>query len=126
MKGLSPSARRAMLWVITTGLLLIVAGTLLPVATSMRCGDAFRYVYATGAVLTLIGRLLTPYTGDNLRVKRLYRIETWSAVFFCAAAFFLFYEPRVLRDWLAFTLAGGCIQAYASFMIPRIIRKNGR
>lgn len=115
-----------MLWVITAGLLLIVGGTLLPLATSLRCGDSFRYIYSAGAVLVLIGRLFTPYEGDILRVKRLYRIEAWSAIFFCAGAFFLFYEPRILRDWLAFTLAGGCIQAYASFMIPRELKKNSR
>ena len=68
------------LLMITISMLLIVAGTVLPLFNTG--GILFKYIYATGALLLLIGRLLTPYKGDDLRVKRLYRIETWSAIFF--------------------------------------------
>lgn len=107
---------------ITLGLLLIVAGTFMPIFNFLQ-GTAYRYVYATGAATLLIARLFTPYTGRVMRVKRLSRIEAWSAIFFCVAAFFMFYEPRVARDWLAFTLAGGVIQIYTSIMIPRTMRR---
>lgn len=107
---------------ITLGLLLIVAGTFMPVFNFLQ-GTAYRYVYAAGAAILLIARLFTPYTGRVTRVRRLSRIEAWSAVFFCVAAFFMFYEPRVARDWLAFTLAGGVIQIYTSIMIPRTMRR---
>ena len=109
------------LLMITISMLLIVAGTVLPLFNTS--GILFKYIYATGALLLLIGRLLTPYTGDDLRVKRLYRIETWSAIFFCVAVFFMFYEGAGRTDWLAFTLAGGIIQIYTSIMIPRAIAK---
>jgi uncharacterized membrane protein len=118
--------RTAMMWLMTVAMLLIVAGTLIPLLTQLRSGDWFKYVYAAGAVLLLIARIFTPYKGDNLRVKRLYRIESWSAIFFCVAAFFLFYDTTSLRDWLAFTLAGGCIQTYASIMIPRALAKDDK
>lgn len=72
-----------------------------------------------GAVLSLIGRIMTPYRGHNMRVKRLHRIEIWSSVFFCAATFFMFYQTAGARDWLAFTLAGGAVLVYTSIMIPR-------
>lgn len=107
---------------ITLGLLLIVAGTFMPIFNFLQ-GTAYRYVYAAGAATLLIARLFTPYTGRVVRVKRLSRIEVWSAVFFCVAAFFMFYEPRAARDWLAFTLAGGVIQIYTSIMIPRTMRR---
>ena len=109
------------LLMITISMLLIVAGTVLPLFNTG--GFLFKYIYATGALLLLIGRLLTPYKGDDLRVKRLYRIETWSAIFFCVAVFFMFYEGAGRTDWLAFTLAGGIIQIYTSIMIPRAIAK---
>ena len=109
------------LLMITISMLLIVAGTVLPLFNTG--GILFKYIYATGALLLLIGRLLTPYKGDDLRVKRLYRIETWSAIFFCVAVFFMFYEGAGRTDWLAFTLAGGIIQIYTSIMIPRAIAK---
>lgn len=118
--------RNAMMWLITLGMLLIVAGTLMPMVTRMHCGEWFKYVYAAGALLLLAGRIFTPYKGDNMRVKRLSRIESWSAIFFCVAAFFVFYDQTSLRDWLAFTLAGGCIQAYTSIMIPRALSKGDK
>lgn len=101
-------------------LLLILLATLVPFF--MRDVEwaqaAYRYVFAGGAVLLLIVRLFTPYRGTDLRLKRWHRIESWSAVFFCAAAVFLFYPGAELRDWLAFTLAAAVIQIITSIAIP--------
>lgn len=108
---------------ITLGLLLIVAGTFMPIFNYLQGGGIHRYIYAAGAIILLTARLFTPYSGKVMRVKRLSRIESWSAIFFCVAAFFMFYEPRVARDWLAFTLSGGVIQIYTSIMIPRTMRR---
>ncbi len=112
------------LWFITIGMLLIAAGTVMPLLMQDATNDLFKYVYGGGAVMLIIGRLFTAYKGDNVRLKRLYRIETWSAIFFCVAVFFMFYEGAGTRDWLAFTLAGGAIQIYTSIMIPRTIAKS--
>lgn len=112
------------LWLITIGLLAIAVGTVIPLFQNGYDDDLFKYVYASGAALLLIGRLFTPYKGKIVRLKRLYRIEAWSAIFFCVAVFFMFYESSSNRDWLAFTLAGGAIQIYTSIMIPRTIAKN--
>lgn len=79
---------------------------------------SYKYVYSAGALALLLVRLFTPYRGDDLRLKRLHRIESWSAVFFCAAAVFLFYPGAELRDWLAFTLAGAALQIFTSLAIP--------
>lgn len=110
------------------GMLLIAAGTLIPILSARYAiyrdiPPTFKYIYAAGALMILIARLFNTYKGKIVRLKRLRRIETWSGVFFCAAAFFLFYEPDTTRNWIAFTLAGAAIQLYASFMIPRTIRK---
>lgn len=113
--------RKYMLWLISVAMLLIATGALLPIL--MIGGDVYKYVYGLGAVGMLIGRIFAPYKGNVLRVKRLYRIEAWSAIFFCAATFFMFYKDAGPTDWIAFTLAGAVLQIYTSIMIPRTINK---
>ena len=108
-----------MVWV---GMLLILAGIFIPFITGPR-EEAYKYVFAAGAALNLIGRLFTGYDGKNLRIKRLLRIETWASLFFCVAVYFMFADPDP-RNWIVFVLAGGVLMAYASFMIPRVARKD--
>lgn len=115
--------QKILLACVTVGMLMIATAIVIPIFTGSITSDLFRYIYAAGAMLLLTGRLVSSYEGTNLRLKRLYRLETWSAVFFCVAAFFLFYDRTLLRDPLAFTLAGGLIQTYTSIMIPRQIGK---
>ena len=112
----------------TIGLLALVVGALIPIFFAPDTSYAslpvyYKYIFGAGALVLLIARLLNRYTGQIIRVKRLYRIETWSALFFCVATFFLFYHATTSRDWLAFTLAGGALQVYTSIMIPRTLSK---
>ena len=118
------------IWLIltTVGLLMIVAGTVMPIFQGMDTPyhllpKWFGYIYAAGAILLLVSKICSPYTGSAIRVKRLYRIETWSAIFFLVGAAFIWIEPDITRNWLAFTLAGGAIQIYTSIMIPIAIKK---
>lgn len=112
----------------TLGLLAIAVGTLLPILNVAvapgTAGGWWKYVYAGGAVAFLAGKLMSPYTGVHPRIKRLYRIESWSAVFFCVAAFFLFYNGNVSRDSWAFTLAGGVLLVITTIAIPRVANKE--
>lgn len=119
-----PQPKKIWIILMTIAMLLIVAGTVIPIFRLNT--PVYKYVYATGAVLLLISRLFSPYKGKIDRIRRLYRIESWSAIFFCVAAFFMFYEPNSARDWLAFTLAGGAIQIYTSIMIPRVMAKESK
>lgn len=115
-------------WVViaTLGLLTIALGTMLPIF-SVQLGLLtlvwWKYVFAAGALLYLVGKLFCPYTGTHPRIKRLYRIEAWSAVFFCVAAFFFFWQPYQTRDAFAFTLAGGFLLIFTTIAIPRTVRK---
>lgn len=120
------TSKTVFLWMITIGMLLVAAGTVMPLLMQGTGSDLYKYVYGGGALMLLIGRIFTSYKGDNLRLKRLYRIEGWSAIFFCVAVFFMFYEDASSRDWIAFTLAGGAIQIYTSIMIPRTIAKSDK
>lgn len=114
--------RQAWLVAVNLGLLLIVAGTALPLLRVT--GPAFRYIYSAGAVAVLIGRLFAPSTSDMpLRARRLCRLEIWAGIIFCTGAFFMFYAPYRM-DWLAFTLAGAVVQIYTSMAIPRALAKE--
>ena len=122
VKGRSTRALIATI-ILNVGLLLIVAGTVMPL---IQIGTlTARWVYASGAALSIAGRVMSPAPpkGIELRVRRLYRLETWSTILFAVAAFFLFYPRAGATDWIAFTLAGGFIQAYTSIMIPRALKK---
>lgn len=118
-----------MVIVATIGLLGIAAGTLLPILNVQLGPGAvswWKYVYAGGAFCFLVGKLLSPYTGTHPRVRRLFRIEAWSAVFFCVAAFFLFFNGGVTRDSWAFTLAGGVLLVFTTIAIPKTINRQLR
>lgn len=118
-------------WVVIVaivGLLAIAVGTMLPIINVNMgpgaLGQWWKYIYAGGALLFLIGKLMSRYTGTHPRIKRLYRIESWSAIFFCVAAFFLFYNGSYTRDSWAFTLAGGALLVFTTISIPRVVKKE--
>lgn len=126
---IGPQPRKAWVVIATIGLLLVAVGTVMPILSSRQSAfdmiaPTFKYIYSAGALMLLVSRLMTPYKGSSTRVRRLYRLESWSALFFCVGAFFLFYSPTTVRDWLAFTLAGAAIQIYSSIMVPRTIKKE--
>ena len=109
---------------LTLGLLAVAVGLAIPVMTGGFDRTVFKYVYAAGAVLTLVARLAAPpYIGTDVRLRRLLRMESWSAVFYIVASFFSFYNHHTYRDWLAFTLAGAVIQIIASVMIALRTKK---
>lgn len=104
------------------GLLLIMAAVALPVFHASR--TAVSWVYATGALLHLIGRIIQPTpAGASLKLRRLLRMEIWTAFIFVLGAIFLFLRVTPGagegNDWIAFTLAGGVLTLYTSIMIPR-------
>ncbi|MDE5728062.1 MAG: hypothetical protein K2H83_08610 [Duncaniella sp.] len=101
------------------GLLAIMTASALPL---LRMGHGwFGWLYAAGALLVLVGRLLNRVPKDcPLRLKRLLRMEVWTALVFAAGAVFTFLNDRGGNDWLAFTMAGGVLTVYTSIMIPRL------
>ena len=108
-------------------LLVIFLATLVPflLMDNEVAREVFPYVYSAGAIALLLVRLFTPFKGTDLKLKGWHRIESWTAIIFCVAAFFLFYNPHQLRDWLAFTLAGAVLQAITSIAIPAREKKLG-
>ncbi|MCM1077270.1 MAG: hypothetical protein NC411_07925 [Bacteroides sp.] len=102
----------------TVGLLAIMTAAFLPLI-HVAYGWT-RYVYAAGAVILFIGRLVAPRVKDApLRLRRLLHMEVWTALIFMAGAVFMFLPSAGGKDWIAFTLAGGFLTLYTSIMIPR-------
>jgi len=126
LQGPAPASWKVLLAIL--GLLGIATGTLLPILNVLVAqgiaGTWWKYVYSAGALCFLTAKLITPYRGEHLRIKRLYRIESWSAIFFCVAAFFLFYNGNVSRDSWAFTLAGGVLLVFTTIAIPRAVKRE--
>lgn len=108
--------------VLYAGLILVAVGCLLPLIMGPQ-SLVYKYVFAVGAVLHLIGRIGLPYRGPHIRVKRLSRILVWSGLFYCAGAFFMFYSANP-QEWLVFVLSGAVIQTYVSIVTPRAISKS--
>lgn len=116
------------------GVVLVVAMLmiLIPVVLNLLLIDWpwLNYVFATGAVAALVVRILDRYNGDNLRIKRLYRIATVSAICYCLSAYLKFSAELYIfpyatgRDWLAFMMAGAALQVYTAFMIDHAEKKE--
>lgn len=119
----SPRPAKLWMWILNIGLILLVTGAALPIMLVVEPRDiSYKIVFTLGAAFVLLARLFMPgYKGSDLRLKRLSRLEGWSAVLFAAAAFFMWYNPAWggTTDWIAFTLAGAFLQLYCNFMSGR-------
>lgn len=94
------------------GLLLIAIATVIPLAAGgFPESPLYKWLFAAGALVCLAATLMNPAPREwSLGRRRWHRIEGWSAIFFCAAAVFLFLPGTSPRDWLAFTMAGAVIR----------------
>ncbi|MEG0252459.1 MAG: hypothetical protein RSA66_02010 [Muribaculaceae bacterium] len=103
-------------------MLIIACAAILPLLQIQ--WPPLRYVFAVGAIGTLVVRMMMRYKGDNIRLKRLNRMEMVSSLCYMLSAFFMFYPGSKLTDWLAFLTAGAVLQVYSSFMISRVESKE--
>ena len=118
-------------WVVvlaTVGLIAIAVGTLLPIlnvnVSPAVAGTWWKYVYAGGAACFLVGKLLSPYTGEHPRIKAPVPYRGVERGIFLCGGIFLFYNGNVTRDSWAFTLAGGALLIFTTIQIPRVVKKE--
>ncbi len=110
-------------WLLALAMLMILVAAALPILRIYFVWS--KYVYAAGAALAFVVRLLTKHdNGLPMRIKRLHRMENVSAMCYCVSAFFLFYSGAGATDWLGFLTAGAALQAYAAFMIDYLEKKD--
>ena len=106
----------------SAALIIILAAAAMPIFHATRTMAAI--VYSAGAALLLAARIFTKVpAGASVRLRRLLRMEIWTALVFAAGAVFLWLPIKpgegAGNDWLAFTIAGGLLTVYTSIMIPR-------
>lgn len=113
------------IWGANTGMILLLVAALLPI---LRVGPSslWRYIFAAGAAIVLICRIFQPKDAPTMRARRLKRMEFWSAVVWAVGTFFVFYPGAGPTDWLAFFLAGGVLEAYASLAMPAALRAKDK
>lgn len=121
----------------TFGLLLICVALAAPFAnpSSLSFLAAFKWVYAAGALIYVIARVVgaTGVSG-SVRLRRLRRMEFWAGVAFMIGAAFWFYSERhlgeyagvlaVTRTTVMFTLVGAAVQIISSALITSQIKKE--
>ena len=120
------------------GLLLVLAAMIAPfmeafVGHSMMWA---KWMYAAGALIYTGARVVDVNApADSLRLRRLRRLEFWAGVCFIVGGAFWFYKLRyysgmsagplaVMRQTVAFTMAGAVIQIVASWLIAFRMKKE--
>lgn len=105
------------------GMTVLLAGTLVPFFNyNWPWG---KYVFAAGALCTLVAQIMIPAPGKEIRVRRLSHINVISAVLYCIAAYCPFsLDFSMQRSWVAFLLAGAVLQIYATLMLSKATGKN--
>lgn len=120
------------------GLLLVLAAMMAPFMAGLAGGSAMwaKWVYAAGALVYTVARVVNVNApGDSLRLRRLRRLEFWAGMCFIIGAAFWFYKLQyfsgffagplaVMRQTVAFTMAGAVIQIVASWMIAHRMKKE--
>ena len=105
------------------GMLVLLASAFLPIV-GVRW-DWLRWAFAAGAVMTLVSQVLMPVASENFRVRRLWRMNVWSAILYCVSAACLFiHDESMQKSWVAFLLAGAVLQIYATLMISRLTNQD--
>lgn len=122
------------------GLLFVLAAMMAPFLEGL-IGHSMmwaKWVYAAGAIVYTGARVVdVNAAGDSLRLRRLRRLEFWAGVCFIVGAAFWFYKLQyysgfyagplaVMRQTVAFTMAGAVIQIVASWMIAYRMKKESK
>lgn len=119
--------RRASITALTSslGLLCIAIAVMIPLLQGgFNNSPAFKYTFTIGAAICLVSALFNPCLSKDIKDRRWHRIEAWSAIFFAAAAVFLFIPDASVRDCLAFTLAGAALRIICFFRSVRASKKK--
>ena len=120
------------------GLLLVLAAMMAPFLGGLMGHSMMwaKWVYAAGALVYTAARVVDVNApGDSLRLRRLRRLEFWGGVCFIVGGAFWFYKLQyysgfyagplaIMRQTVAFTMAGAVIQIVASWMIAYRMKKE--
>lgn len=121
------------------GLLLVLLAMMLPFFAGFLPGSPISWglwIYAAGALVYTVARVVNVNApSDSLRLRRLRRMEFWAGMCFVVGAAFWYYKLNyfqamysgplaVMRQTVAFTMAGAVVQIVASWMIAFRMKKE--
>lgn len=112
------------IWGANTGMMMLLVAGVMPLLRAGVAAPVWRWLYAAGAATVLAARILQPKDAPTLRARRLKRMELWSALVWAVGVFFIFWPGAGPTDWIAFFLAGGVLEAYASLAMPAALRSK--
>lgn len=82
---------------------------------------AVPYIFAAGAAGIALCRLTARYEGNNFRLKRLHRMETFSSLLLVASSYFMF---QARNEWILLLTVSAILQLYTAILIPRLTEKD--
>lgn len=101
-----------------TSAMLVVAGAALPLFVFE---EWVPYIFAIGAAGMSVIRLITPYRGENTRMRRLILIQLLATLMLLFASFLMF---RGGNDWIVLLTISAFLQLYTSIAIPQEEKKG--
>ncbi len=78
------------------------------------------YFFAVAAAGMAISKLNQQYNGNNLRIKRLFRMQKMSGFLYVAASYFMF-KPH--NQWVPLLLCAAALELYTTMVIGRELNK---
>ena len=79
------------------------------------------YIYAVSGAIVAVGYLSSPYTGSNLRLKRLNIQQTIAAILLPVSSYFMFKDKN---EWFALLFVSAFLQLYVVFIRDKEEKKE--
>lgn len=98
--------------------LLLLAGAVLPLFMTAAW---IPYIFAIGAAGMSVIRLISPYKGKNVRLRRLVLIELFGTLMLLFASYLMF---KGGTDWLVIFTISVALQVYTAFLIPHVMAQE--
>lgn len=98
--------------------MLVVVGAVLPLFVFE---EWVPYIFAVGAAGMSTIRLITPYRGKNVRMRRLVLIELLATLMLLFTSYLMF---KGGNDWIVILTISAFLQLYTSIAIPRQASKE--
>lgn len=96
-------------------------GLLVSAALYILKPDIMSYIFAVCAAGFAVSRLNSRYTGGDLRIKRLFRIQKMAGLLMVTASYFMF-KPH--NQWVPILLIAAFLELYTSFVLHKAQSKG--
>ena len=78
------------------------------------------YFFAVAAAGVAVSKLNQQYNGNNLRIKRLFRLQKMAGILYVGASYFMF-KPH--NQWIPLLLCAAALELYTNTIISKELNK---